>query len=240
MHRSPAVEITGRYTLHQNIILRIILAVVAALCLLFIASEAAGAADKSVYVTLTTDLSSKTVRTDESNLANIVADAIRAADKADISFIPASAFQDVTISKGTRTSEDILKALMYPDDNIVIVKLTGLQIHTALEQSLALSPQKNSAFLQVSGMTINIDPSAERGKRISTIKIGKSPVINDKNYLVAMPSPLANGALAYFKVWSKKDIDHETEKSLEQAVIDYLTTQKSIAGKSEDRLVFKK
>jgi len=190
------------------------------------------------------DLTTKNVRTEESSLANLVADALRASDKAedqaDIAFIPASAFAEVTLPKGSANADDILKALVFRDDVVVIVKLTGAQVKKALEHGLAIYPQKNSAFLQVSGLTVEIDPSKEKDHRVVSVKVGRTPLDDGKTYTVAMPSPLANGGLVYSKVWDRSAKDHDTDRTVEQAVIDYLNTHRTLGGKSEERLVIKK
>jgi 5'-nucleotidase / UDP-sugar diphosphatase len=207
----------------------------AALCIIFV-----GAA-QAAPVTVTAELSTKNVRTEESNLANVIADAVRAVEKADVAFVPASAFADVSIPKGTANADDILKAVEYRDDSVVLVKLTGAQIKKALEHALGLYPQKNSAFLQVSGLSATVDPAADKDKRVVSVKVGGAVLQDAKKYTVAMPSPLASGALGYFKIWDKtKDIDHDTNKSLAEAVNDYLGTVRTLGGKSEERLVFKK
>jgi 5'-nucleotidase / UDP-sugar diphosphatase len=192
-------------------------------------------------VQVVSELSTWNVRTDESNLANVIADAIRDVEKVDAAFIAASSFTDVTIPKGTASAEDILKALEYRDDTIVVTKLTGAQVRRALEHGLTLLPQKNSAFLQVSGISAVIDGSAEKDKRVTALRIGGAAVKDTQTYTVAMPSPLANGALGYFKVWDKaKAIDHDTNKPLAQAVTDYLASVRTIGAKGEDRLAIKR
>jgi 2',3'-cyclic-nucleotide 2'-phosphodiesterase (5'-nucleotidase family) len=207
---------------------------------LLLASNAAGAAPSSASVTVNADLTTQNVRSEECNLADVIVDAIRALEKSDIAFMPASGFKDFTIPHGQATAADFLNALMYPDDSISIVKLTGAQVKKALEQSLSLTPQKNSAFLQVSGITVNIDPNGGKDNRVTSVKVGKLPLDNAKTYMVAMPSPLANGALAYFKVWSKTDIDHTTDNDMGKAINAYLLAHTILSGKGDDRLVFKK
>lgn len=190
------------------------------------------------------DMTTRNVRSEESNLANLIADALRASDKeedrADIAFMPASAFAEVTIPKGTASVDDILKALVFRDDIVVIVKLTGAQVKRALEHGLAIYPQKNSAFLQVSGLTATIDPSREKDSRVVAVKVGRNPLDENKTYTVAMPSPLANGGLVFSKVWDRSAKDHDTDRTVEQAVVAYLSKQSTLGGKSEERLVFKK
>lgn len=207
----------------------------------FCASALAVAKAETITLQVVNDVSTTKVKTEESLLANVVVDAIRSVDKLDVAFMPASAFSDVTIAKGTTTPAEVLKCLEYRDDTVVIVNLTGAVLRKALEHALSLCPQKNPAFLQVSGITVSIDPNADKDKRILTVKVGKNALDNAKSYTVAMPSPLANGALGYFKVWAKTDIARDTDKSLEDAVKEYLAKQKPQFGvKAEERLAFKK
>src|SRR5687767_5514335 len=70
------------------------------------------------------ELSTKNARKEESNLANVIADAIRDASNADIAFIAASSFADQTIAKGSGSVEDCLKALAFRNDPVVVVKLS--------------------------------------------------------------------------------------------------------------------
>jgi 2',3'-cyclic-nucleotide 2'-phosphodiesterase (5'-nucleotidase family) len=192
-------------------------------------------------IQVATELSTRNVRTDESSLANVIVDAVRDVEKTDAAFIAASSFTDVTIPKGPAAAEDFLKSLEYRDDNIVVVKLTGAQIRRALEHGLTLLPQKNSAFLQVSGISAAIDAGAEKDKRVTSLRIAGSPENATRTYTVAMPSPLANGALGYFKVWDKaKAVDHDTNKPVGQAVTDYLASVRSIGAKGEERLAIKR
>jgi 5'-nucleotidase / UDP-sugar diphosphatase len=192
-------------------------------------------------LTVETDLSTRNVRTEESNLANIVVDAIRSVERSDAAFMHGSAFGDATIAKGKVKPADLNKAVQYQEDQVVVVKLTGEQIRKALENGVKLYPQKSPEFLQLSGITVTVDPGADKEKRIVEIRVGTSKLDEKKTYNVAMPSPLANGALGYYKIWDKsRAIDHETSKTVGQALTDYLNGKTSLGGKTEDRIVFKK
>ena len=188
------------------------------------------------------DLTSKEVGSKETAIGNLVTDAIRASAKSDAAFLDASSFADpgVTVGKGNFTSSDILKALeqVAKGDSIVVVKLTGDQITRALEHGFYLYPKTNSGFLQSSGLIVIVNPDAEAEKRIVSIKIGGDSLSGSKTYRVAMPSPLANGALGYYKFWKKSDSDKETKETLESAVTSYLTDHKSIT-KGDERIVIK-
>jgi 2',3'-cyclic-nucleotide 2'-phosphodiesterase (5'-nucleotidase family) len=187
------------------------------------------------------DLSTRNVRTEESNLANIVVDAVRNVEKTDAAFMHASAFGDTSIAKGKANADAVLRAVQYREDSVVIVKLTGEQIRKALENGVKLYPQRSPEFLQVSGLTVTVDSGAEKEKRVVEVRIGNSKLDEKKTYMVAMPSPLANGALGYYKIWDKSQaIDHETSKTVGQALTDYLAGKSSIGAKSEERIAFKK
>ncbi|MEP6754383.1 MAG: 5'-nucleotidase [Chthonomonadales bacterium] len=187
------------------------------------------------------ELSTKLARTEESNLANVILDAIRAVDGSDAAIMHASAFANATILKGSTDVEEILKAVQYREDNVVVVVLTGDQLRKAFENSVRLYPQKSPEFLQVSGITVTVDPNADKDKRVTSLQIGGSEVSATKKYKVAMPAPLANGALGYYRIWDKKkDTATETGKSIVDAVKSYIEGKKSLPGKVEDRIVFKK
>lgn len=183
------------------------------------------------------EISSKEIGAKETALGDLVADALRSSAKTDVAFIAATSFNDsVNLPKGSVNTSDIVDALVYKSENIVIVKLTGDQIERAIEQSLYLYPKSNSAFLQFSGITVQVKSDAEAGKRVASIKLESDSIDLKKTYRVAMPAPLANGGLAYFKVWQKSNIEKETDTSVESALSAYLTEHKTIS-KGEERLV---
>ncbi len=186
------------------------------------------------------DLTTKDIGTKETTLGDLIADAVRSAAKSDAAILVASFFnEDKTYPKGNVNTDEVLKALSYTDDNIFVFKLTGDQIRRALEHGLDNYPTFNSGFLQVAGITATINPNADKGKRVVSLKIKDDPVEAGKTYLVAMPAPLANGTLGYFQIWKKSDAEKDTGTTVGTAVRDYLTSHKSIA-KGDERLVFKK
>jgi hypothetical protein len=200
------------------------------------------AAQGGPTIKVVNELTTKDAGAQESNLAEVIADAVRDTAGADIAFFAASAFNEVTIPKGTTTIDEVVKALAFKSDNIRIVRLKGSQVRQALERAVELYPQRRSAFLQVSGITVTVDANADPGKRIVAVKVGKNDLADGNIYSVAMPAPLADGALTYYKVWSKADIDrdHDPNLTLEEAVTRYLTSHTTIGEKGEDRIVFKK
>lgn len=207
----------------------------AAACLLLVFAAA-----RADTVQVVNELTTKNVGSEESNLADVIVDALRDVENTDAALHIAASFVETTVGKGTADTEDILKALKYRDDPVVIVRLSGAQLKKALEHGLARYPNRNVAFLQVSGLTVTIDPSEEAGKRVVSVRIGGAPVRDARSYTIAMPSPLANGGVGYYKIWGATDIDHTTSVTVEQAVTNYLRKNKTIGQKGEERLVFRK
>lgn len=184
------------------------------------------------------DLTNKEMGNNQVLLGNLVADAVRTSAKTDAAFVSASAFTDtpVTVSHNGFGLPEIVRTLEYKGDAIAIVKLTGRQIHDALEQSLYQYPNRNVGFLQTSGLTVAFNPAAPGLKRIASVKINGNALEAGKTYRVAMPAPLANGAHGYFKFWQKSDIEKTTDVTLESALTGYLNEHKTVT-KGENRLV---
>jgi 2',3'-cyclic-nucleotide 2'-phosphodiesterase (5'-nucleotidase family) len=198
----------------------------------------AAADDKTV--TLPVEVSTRTVRTEESRLADIVADALRALERADVALVAAASFSDCTIPAGAASAEDISKCLVFRADTVVVMRLTGQQIRRALEHGLSLYPARNAAFLQVSGIAATIQVAEGKRPAITAIKVGKEPLEEARTYTVAMPSPLAAGALLFSRIWTRGSADRDTGKTLEQAVAAYVASEPAVSRSQEERLAFRR
>ena len=187
------------------------------------------------------DVTTAEIGSAETPLGDWVADAIRSASGADIAFIAASSFaSDARVSRNV-TADGVIKSLEYKDDGIVIVNLTGSQIARALEHGLYLYPKANSGFLQFSGLTVTANPDGDKDKKVVSIRVDGAGLDAGKTYKVAMPAPLANGALAYFRIWTKDNIDQASagrlaQTTLQSAIENYAKDHKTMT-KGDDRLV---
>lgn len=129
-----------------------------------------------------------------------IADVLREVTGADGAFFAAG-----LIREGADGS-DLAAAALYPTDEIVVVSLTGAQLKQAFERSVALFPESNASFLQLSGFEVVFDPAAEPGSRIRRVTAGGAAVDDERTYTVAMPSSLGRGGLGYFKIWDRNRI----------------------------------
>lgn len=140
----------------------------------------------------------RAVRSAETNLGDLCADAYRYQLGADIGLMNGGGVRD-SIAAGTITYNDTLK--VFPFGNMgCVVEATGQQIKDALEMASKDCPTENGGFLQVSGLTYTVDisiPSSvkvdEKGNfqgvsgayRVTDIKVGEEPLDVNKTYTVA-------------------------------------------------------
>lgn len=99
----------------------------------------------------------RAVRTAETNLGDLCADAYRNVLGADIAFVNGGGVR-ANIEAGEITYGEILS--VHPFGNMAcVIETTGQQILDALEMSARALPDENGGFLQVSGLSFEIDAS---------------------------------------------------------------------------------
>ena len=138
------------------------------------------------------------IRRAETNLGDLCADAFRVQTQADIAIINGGGVC-VNIDKGDITYGDIHRVL--PFGNMVcVIEVTGQDILDALEWGARLVPQENGSFLQVSGLSLEVDVSIdtpciaddnekllsiEGDRRVKNVLVGGEPVDPEKTYKLA-------------------------------------------------------
>jgi len=142
-----------------------------------------------------------------------IADTLKQSTGADLAFFPFGLLKE---SVSGRTLD---QAVEFPTEEVVIVKLSGQQVRTALERSLSLFPTSNPAYLYVSGLEASFRPNAQPESRIASVNVGTSPLNPSATYRVAMPSSLGKGGLGYFTVWNRSAIEQGTTGKTVEAVL---------------------
>lgn len=140
----------------------------------------------------------RAVRSAETNLGDLCADAYRNVLGADIGLANGGGVR-ASIAAGNITYNDTLT--VFPFGNMgCVVEATGQQIKDALEMASRNCPEENGGFLQVSGLTYTINTSVpssvqldEKSNfvkvngtyRVSDIMVGGQPLDLNKTYTVA-------------------------------------------------------
>ena len=138
------------------------------------------------------------VRNNETNLGDLIADAFRKATGAEIAIVNSGGIRE-NIPAGDITYGDILTAIPYINE-MCAIKVKGQAIADVLEFSARKAPEPNGGFMQVSGISFDIDldknaqvqvdnngmfvafGSDER--RVSNIKVNGEPLDPDREYIL--------------------------------------------------------
>lgn len=108
--------------------------------------------------------------------------------------------------------------IQFPTDPIVVVKLKGSEIRAAFEKSVALYPQSNRSFLQISGFTAEFSPTANADSRVLNVTAGNGSLDENKTYEIAMPLSLGRGGMGYFTIWDKAKIVRTLSATMESVL----------------------
>lgn len=160
------------------------------------------------------------VRTKETNLGNLSADAARAATGADIAFVNGGGIRE-DIPVGDITKGKI--AAIFPFGNTIEVKkITGQDLKAMLEWSVSDYPAAKGAFLQVSGLTFAFDPAKEAGSKVTDVMVGGQALDLAKEYTVAINDFMSVGGDGY-EMLAKYSVQ-AIYGTYEEIIIDYLAT----------------
>lgn len=176
------------------------------------------------------------IRSAETNLGDLCTDAYIKETGADIAILNGGGIR-ADIEKGDITYKDILSVIPF-NNQLCVIEATGQQILDALEWGAQAVPGEFGGFMQVSGMTYEIDLSVPSGckrdennmqagiegeRRVKNVTVGGEPIDPDKTYTVAGIEYvlISNGdGLTAFDgckvIQDKGKMDH-------QVVIDYIT-----------------
>ncbi len=176
------------------------------------------------------------VRTAETNLGDLCADAYRDQSGADIAFVNGGGIR-VKIAAGDITLNDILK--VHPFGNaLCVVEATGQQILDALEWGSRVVPEETGGFLQVSGLTYEIHTYIESSctadenglftgvageYRVKNVKVGGEDLDVNKTYTLACHDYLLKNAGDGFTMFQQDTLLQDSVKLDNQVLIDYIT-----------------
>ena len=144
------------------------------------------------------DTGLRAIRSRETNLGDLTADAYRAVTGADVAFSNGGGIRS-DIPAGQITYRDALNVFPF-GNSVCMVEATGQQIRDALEMGVRNLPEETGGFQQVSGMSFTVDTSIpsgveldEKGNfvrvngsyRVQDLMIGGKPVDLSASYKVA-------------------------------------------------------
>lgn len=165
--------------------------------------ETGAVAQKALTNPRLTD-SDVSVRANETELGNLVTDAMLAKAKEKYPET-AIAMQNgggirAAIDQGPITVGEVIAVLPFGNDPAV-VELTGDEIKQILEYSVRLAPEESGGFLQISGMKFEYDSTKEAGSRVVSMQVKNGEeyvdINSDQTYLVTTNNFTAKGGDGY-------------------------------------------
>lgn len=177
------------------------------------------------------------VRSRETNLGDLCADAYRNLLGTDIAFVNGGGVR-ADIKQGDVTYSDIIN--VHPFGNTACaIEVTGQQVLDALEfSSSAVGKGENGGFLQVSGITFDIDStipssvvindksmfvSVKGAYRVGNVKVGGKPLDLKKTYTLASHNYMLKQCGDGFSMFAGSKILQDEVKVDNQVLIEYIT-----------------
>lgn len=175
--------------------------------------EVIGTSDVDLYMTAhepNADSALRVVRLRETNLGDLFTDALRIVSGADIGLTSGGSIRS-NVAAGQVTLRDVNN--IHPFDNtLCIFEITGQELLDALELSVRMLPEENGSFLQISGVTFDVDlsvaspvvvkednsmQSINGARRIQNVLVNGEPVNSDSVYTVAASNFIMQGGDGY-------------------------------------------
>ena len=193
--------------------------------------------------TLVAPLDSRTeaVRSGESAIGNLIADALRKAATAEIAIVNGGGIRgDKFYPAGTKLSKhDILDELPFGNKTMLTI-VPGKATLAALENGFSQVERLSGRFPQVAGLSIVADPAAPPGARVNTVTVNGEALDPGRDYKLATNDFMARGGDGYGMLAGKTQVSADSGTRLVALdVIDYFEALKRINAKVEGRIVFR-
>lgn len=181
------------------------------------------------------------VRTQETAMGDLIADAMKEATGADIAITNGGGIRGDKeyAANSDLTRKDVLSELPF-GNKTVMVALTGKQVLEGLENGFSQIEDGAGRFPQVSGLKIVADPKAPKGKRVVSVMVGDKPLDPNATYKVATNDYMLSGGDGYTAFTGGKVlIDGNNGKLMANDVMVYIRKIGTVKTKPEGRITLK-
>jgi 2',3'-cyclic-nucleotide 2'-phosphodiesterase (5'-nucleotidase family) len=182
------------------------------------------------------------VRGEESAWGNLIADAMKGANGADVAVTNGGGIRgDKIYPAGSKLlRKDVFTELPFGNKTTVI-ELTGADLLAGLENGFSQIEQGAGRFPQVSGLVIEVDATKAAGARVTSVLVNGQPLDPAIKYKVATNDYMMTGGDGY-TAFAKGAvlIDASSAHLMASDVINYIAAAKNIEAKVEGRITIKK
>lgn len=173
------------------------------------------------------------VRASETNLGNLITDAMISATSADIALLNGGGIR-ASIPAGNISMKQVLEVLPF-GNYVVVKKLTGKEIVAALEKGVADYPEPAGGFPHVAGIQFRIDPTAPAGSRVKDAMVGGKALDEKAQYNIAINDFMAAGGDDYTMFVGKPTLGEYP--GLDEVVVSFLKKSPDYVAKKSGRIV---
>lgn len=150
------------------------------------------------------DAVSESVRSGESNLGNLLADAMREDTGSEIAIINGGSIRgNKVFAAGPLRMKDLV-AIHPFGGTVCLVEGPGSMIMEMLEHGVGRLGESVGRFPQVSGISFRADPAAPAGSRVRDVKVGEHPLDPARAYRIAVGDYMLVGGDGYTMLASAK------------------------------------
>jgi len=189
--------------------------------------------------TSTTALDSRraSVRSQETAMGNLIADAMRAAVGADVAITNGGGIRgDKEYEAGHKlTRGDILAELPFGNKTVKL-ELKGSDVLAALENGFSQVEEGAGRFPQISGMTVEANLKAPAGSRVKSVMVGDKPLDPSATYTLATNDFMARGGDGYPFGGAKNLVNPIDAQLMASQVIDYVAAEGTVSPAVEGRI----
>lgn len=186
--------------------------------------------DEPVGMTLGVDIDARfiAIRTAETNCGNLVADVIRNCAASDIALLNSGTLRsDAVHSAGAFTKRDLVQLLPMADE-LCVLKIDGLKLKLALENSVSQWPRLEGRFAQVSGLRFEFDASKPPHERVRKVTVADEPLDPNRMYTIAIKQYMRSGKDGYEMLPEcPVHVDSEHLPALQHMLVDYFRSAKA-------------
>lgn len=173
------------------------------------------------------------IRTKETNLGNLITDAMRAKFEADAAITNGGGIR-ASIDQGEITQGEIITVLPF-GNTAMLMELSGADLKAALEHGVSEYPAAEGLFPQVSGIKFTFNGEAEVGNRVEKVWINGEKLDPKKMYTVATNDFMKAGGDGY-SMFTDAPIISEAG-GLEEVLMDYIEINSPVRPETEARIV---
>jgi 2',3'-cyclic-nucleotide 2'-phosphodiesterase (5'-nucleotidase family) len=173
------------------------------------------------------------VRTGETNLGNLITDAMKAKFGADAAITNGGGIR-ASIDQGEITQGEVITVLPF-GNTAMLMELSGADLKAALEHGVSEYPAAEGLFPQVSGIKFNFNGDAEPGNRVQEVWVGGEKLDPNKMYTAATNDFMKAGGDGYSMLADAPIVSEAG--GLEEVLMEYIEANTPVAPEVEGRII---